>query len=672
MGRSSDKQHTMPIVDIHLSNPQIQLHSVTTGGSVILLLKKATATGRYLSNLFWKDGERSWPTSDELLRKKEFEYTLDKVRIYAFRPDMDNFYGLQWLEFDTSGQNQDNQEWSNSKLRRFRPLSLHLPSLDNFHQIMTECAFHVFQETYLSPFNLTEQELLDFQFRGCIKPANKDMADHFYLQINELTFDLDSHQFQTLLDLVRNVLLVPQPINKNKGKYTICNEHNDEHDSENHSKVEQSGDTGTDIDNHDEGTTTSATPKLQHIHDTVPHSNPLTKKDREALKAFSRNLLDSTTLDISKPMQHVHWRLGIARYTIRTNKNTTNSVQMTLFELCGNHAFTSTGAISSRIDLENLAIQDLEPGPDCLKFHNPSKVLSSTLKEKTICECCGCEYDRDKNVGSEVSCPKMPMKGYPHTSKQRMITLRVDSMPNLVEGLTLYERFEIAIYPSVEYTLIVQITRSLGDLLFDYFVGDKQDDPNADDHALHNGIDDPTDSNRRNTNSGNEQIHKQPPSKDKRKISMESLPVPVPAPGKPKPPEIIFFKNLRLGHINARLSFAGFPVAPDTNELGISVPAYSKAYQVGPASYHSRKYLTKHLIQEVLKSGTTSVTRQIFSHNANANDNQEPNQHKSPDANTKHSSPLPTTDKQDANRILFGYQKEKSKKKKFIYRFRRK
>ena len=71
-----------------------------------------------------------------------------------------------------------------------------------------------------------------------------------------------------------------------------------------------------------------------------------------------------------------------------------------------------------------------------------------------------------------------------------------------------------------------------------------------------------------------------------------------------KTPEIAFFKVWRVGLVDIDVSLGGFKHLP-LSSLSLNVPAYSKAYDVGPWEYHSRKYLT-YLVREVLKSGASS------------------------------------------------------------------
>jgi len=86
-----------------------------------------------------------------------------------------------------------------------------------------------------------------------------------------------------------------------------------------------------------------------------------------------------------------------------------------------------------------------------------------------------------------------------------------------------------------------------------------------------------------------------------------------------KESEITFIKVWRVGYVDVDVSLGGFKRLPLTS-LDLSVPAYSKAYDLGTWEYHIRKYLT-YLVREVLKSGASSgldkVRRKVMGSSAN-------------------------------------------------------
>merc|ERR1719232_670188 len=49
-----EERNSLPRFDIHLSSPQIQLHSKATGGSIIFAMQGAYVEGKKGVNLIWK------------------------------------------------------------------------------------------------------------------------------------------------------------------------------------------------------------------------------------------------------------------------------------------------------------------------------------------------------------------------------------------------------------------------------------------------------------------------------------------------------------------------------------------------------------------------------------------------------------------------------------------
>jgi len=90
---------------IHLTNPQIQLHSEKTSGSVVIAMTKAYVEAKEFVN-FIKDNSHQWAerggfTDNQragVLKKSELNYLIDGVEAYAMPTDVDLSAGLQWLQ----------------------------------------------------------------------------------------------------------------------------------------------------------------------------------------------------------------------------------------------------------------------------------------------------------------------------------------------------------------------------------------------------------------------------------------------------------------------------------------------------------------------------------------------------------------------------------------------
>ena len=74
MDEKSDTK-MIPIIDIHLLNPQIQFHSEATGGSIILTMKEAYVEGKRFRKLYL-DASKGEFSIHKLMKKLEFKYAL--------------------------------------------------------------------------------------------------------------------------------------------------------------------------------------------------------------------------------------------------------------------------------------------------------------------------------------------------------------------------------------------------------------------------------------------------------------------------------------------------------------------------------------------------------------------------------------------------------------------
>ena len=87
---------------LHLTSPQVQVHSKQTSGSVVIAMSGAFVEMRDFVK-FVRDNsmERAGVMEDldiSLLKKTEVRYMLDRVEAYAMPTDIDISAGLQWLE----------------------------------------------------------------------------------------------------------------------------------------------------------------------------------------------------------------------------------------------------------------------------------------------------------------------------------------------------------------------------------------------------------------------------------------------------------------------------------------------------------------------------------------------------------------------------------------------
>lgn len=261
-GVKASKNASISTLDVHLSNPQFQLHSDQTGGSVILAMRGAYIDGQRYLNLIDPDNllNAASTSIDSLLQKTEFQYTLDRMEIYAIAPGVDVDAGLQWLDYhenvnsgdgdtfeaDDYSQDGDNYNSDEDELPSILPsLSVQggsireMPDVKAFSRrhfqprfaqydpktfrkpplmqlIMNRCTFDSRQVFHRSPHHLSSDELAAYIRRGYLEPLLESALDQVDLHIDEMSFMLDSHQYITTFDLIRNVLLEPPKVSNKR------------------------------------------------------------------------------------------------------------------------------------------------------------------------------------------------------------------------------------------------------------------------------------------------------------------------------------------------------------------------------------------------------------------------------------------------------------------------
>jgi hypothetical protein len=278
------------------------------------------------------------------------------------------------------------------------------------------------------------------------------------------------------------------------------------------------------------------------------------------------------------------------------------------------------------------SVSSSKPGPDSIAFLDPTSVMKSVLgNERSGCDRCGlyfdhsnnnfksCEFHFGKYDNGLWSCCKSikanapGCKSGPHSGKERAAVIRVESLPQIVDGLSLYSHFEVNLFPGIPHTLVIQISKSMSRLLMSYFFVDEDNDEEFD---VISTFSESTGSTETSVQSDFFQK-----ATVRRKVSKSQGAPPfgnqcIPESGttelenmsselKSPLKELVLFKVWRVGYVDVNISVGGFKRLPRASSLDICVPAYSKAYEIGTWQYHGKKYLT-HLVREVLKSGASS------------------------------------------------------------------
>jgi hypothetical protein len=539
---------TIPTFDLHLSNPQIQFHSEKTGGSVIIAMRGAYIEMKMYSHLFCKeeDLEIRDLSVETLLRRTEFLYTLDRMELYSLSNMVDLDAGLQWLgtermnnennreyndnDDDVSDRTQQLQrfllnnidtrtetkalqnissdvrdEWISNRNKKLFPPDLQkhetkmftLPSL--CQKIMDPCTFTTLQTFHRPPIDLTKEELAETIEEGLILSLtttgindvkSSRAIDHIELFIDELSFLLDSHQFSTTFDVIRNVLL--EPLKPNRERYYKANQENEQD-----GKEQQVNSNST---RKNDGENSEAFEKMEEAIRQWDHqAYQKTKKGREYLRSIANDLLkevEEKQGGAEPSIRRIEYTLCKAKWKI-ASPDAINDSEISFTGFKGVHDFTADGSVNSQVTLEDINVVSIIPGNESMDFDDPTIIIKTvTGVERSPCCRCGKPFDRSTNesnsckyhtgsfkmrpgekIRSWTCCKalweKAPgCKAQPHTGIERAVAVRMDAFPRTVEGLTMYKHIEANIYPSVPHTIIVQLTKSLTKSFSNYFLGD--------------------------------------------------------------------------------------------------------------------------------------------------------------------------------------------------------
>ena len=726
-GAKATKNVSIPTLDVHLSNPQFQLHSDQTGGSVILAMRGAYIDGQRYLNLIDPDNLLNVASTsiDSLLQKTEFQYTLDRMEIYAIAPGVDVDAGLQWLDYhedvdsgdgDTFGADKYSKgaddfsgdedelpsilpslsvrggsipEMQDAKLssrRHFRPRfaqydpkTFRKPPL--LQLIMNRCTFDSRQVFHRSPHHLSSDELTAYIRRGYLEPLLESALDQVDLHIDEMSFMLDSHQYITTFDLIRNVLLEPPKVSSKRERRLFAD--TSEEPSEQKGELREVSDEAE----KDESTASVEAiveewnTKFPKLKDGVHRQR---KRIRQQLRNASQKLMapleQQHLLSRNTSNRKIKYTLGKLKWQIRS-PDYFDEVTIDFTGFRGQHEFIADGAVISNISLEDVQVTTASPGPDAFAFYDPLVILACEVQGENPCTRCGKAFNRATNsarscvhhagtfaAGSDGidfwTCCGSRLQdapgcvARPHSGREKAAVVRIDTLPSPVKGLRLYKHIEINFYPNVQHTIVVQITKDLSNLFMAYFLGaddqsvdgegdygadsdDEEDDNSILEIPSDDILDDASSVSQSQTSSvalQAAQSHKATSSSRSRKSKRAALlgshrssdrdsggrkrrssrhqegAVVVGAPPEidastPHPPqEIAFIKYWRIGNIDASLSVSGFAI--DTIDLGILIPAYSKAYKCGRSNYLARKYIS-HLVHEIVRSAASSSMQKM-------------------------------------------------------------
>jgi hypothetical protein len=643
-----DLDESVPRFDFYLSNPQIQLHSESTGGGVILAMRAAYVEGRRFIHLFTKTSEASDITADSLLHRTDNLYTLDMMEIYSIKPSHST---LEWLKVGNTSivENKD--------IPTFTPeLSLHEPRsfevTDLFTKIMEHSTFKTLQICYNPPVEFTKEELEEMIQSKCIEellvPDTGDDQEHgtfeyIDIAIDKLSFMLDSYQFSTTLDVIRNVLLEPPKQPRPRFYRSLINQIKEEESELLDTSIVQNIATGSRL----KSSSMAMDELLKNLHGTSNKSTPhqLSKKDRDLLQAKAHTLLedldDAQKMSVELSLRRIKWSLSKVKWRV-DSPSYDDRLTIDFTGLTGYHDFPRSGGIHSQLSLEDLNISSEKPSPEAANFSYSSAVIRTIVGvERSPCERCGKPFYRSNNESnscifhpgiysssaageyrwtccSAVLPDALGCAARPHTGKERALALRLDAFPRVVKGLTVYRHAEGNIFPGVPHTLVLQLTKSLSKLLGEYFFGDG----NVINGAMNSSeissdvSSEISDGDGFDNNDGSEKNHQTQSNQNGRRKTnassskASSSKVSTENPRNEPNIEVYFVKYWRLGELNMNISIAGFGKYRNITDFGLSVSSFQAAYNIGSAQYLI-KQLKLHILRSLASNGLEKIRDKI-------------------------------------------------------------
>ena len=351
-----------------------------------------------------------------------------------------------------------------------------------------------------------------------IQQAREDLICTFRLELPDLSVEIVSWQFYVILNVIRNVLLVPPPILPG-GKHSSRAE---TEETENNKVLE-----------------VQRNRALMEQHELrVNFNNPLDivkQVCRDELKILIEDSLNTALqLDISSQgtARYVEVFIGKMTWALRTSTAGTDMMANTVVsadngprptnfesddrvvtEFFGIYAtleFSENRCITSSFEIQRFWAMNLSPGRDSLAFPDPRHVVFPILLERDFCTHCNRQFDMEDNTSTactfhadqdgnrgefkevtiiddlskQVTRSKMwtccgqtnefsvGCSARPHTCKEVMIAIRAEANPTTrVENVdvSVLKTLEISIFPGATYNLRLQLTKSLSELLHRYF-----------------------------------------------------------------------------------------------------------------------------------------------------------------------------------------------------------
>lgn len=219
-----------------------------------------------------------------------------------------------------------------SGLRPHEPLAFVKSGL--LRPILDKFTFQSRQLFHRPPVHNSKRELYHFLKQGLVVGQNEAAVDDTELHIDLLNFNLDSYQFKTTIDVIRNVLLeVPKPYRRRE-------------------YIDQDN-----VTSHDTLNRVTSVAAI-HMEETLQGANKYQgKKGRQMLRATAMELMQETEdkilLNGDEVFRRVSYRLSKLQSCIRSHDEI-DDVQIDFTGFHGQHDYSTIGSVVSQFSLEDL------------------------------------------------------------------------------------------------------------------------------------------------------------------------------------------------------------------------------------------------------------------------------------------------------------------------------
>lgn len=532
-GKNNKKDADGPINQffflVELIDPQVNFLDVKSHSSLIIVAGRSSLEGRRLNTAVLppthsRDGKVLEPK-----RRREIRLRMDGVSAFTV-PTLsgDNFDEedcdeVHWKHMKSTTDAMILQQLPRDRISKniadYGKILLTSKNEENTESRNLKVAIKDFQIRALYIFwtDVTAAEAKQLH----IQPSREDLVCTFRLELPELEVDIYSWQFYAIVNVIRNVLLVPPPsaTKHNRGS-------NDDNDDSANKVLELTRDADLLAKNDIKA----------NLATQLDINNKLSRDELRVLIEESLNTalqLDVTNQGTARFVEvfigKITWVLRTTGLTNNTagqgNNNASNAIdksiskasnqeliETALFGIYSTLNFSENRSITSLFEIQRFWAKNLNPGDDSTGFNDRTSVVIPVLSNgfADTCTRCGepfdlqenhskaCTFhaDDDGNPGEykeitsydELTGQETRYKAWtccgrhhefafgcsarPHSCKEVMVSMRAETNPTTrIENVdvSVLKTLEVSIFPGASYEVRLQITRSLADVLHRYF-----------------------------------------------------------------------------------------------------------------------------------------------------------------------------------------------------------